>query len=108
MLHKCANPSCENAFLKLTQGKLFLVETDQAYARGLSIVSKRTAQRRIEHYWLCDSCAPVLTLAYERGRGIVAVPLTTPPQKMPPAAEFHTELTSVGASLASHPDHRRA
>ena len=108
MLHKCANPSCENAFLKLTQGKLFLVETDQAYARGLSIVSKRT-QRRIEHYWLCDACAPVLTLAYERGRGIVAVPLTAPPpQKMPPTAELPTEVTAAAVASASHSYYRRA
>lgn len=108
MLHKCANPSCENAFLKLTQGKLFLVETDQASAAGPSLVSKKPNQRRIEHYWLCDACAPVLTLAYQRGRGIVAVPLTEPSQKMPPAAEFRTGLPAAGAAPASHPDYRRA
>jgi hypothetical protein len=108
VLHKCANPSCENAFLKLTQGKLFIVETDQASARGLSIVSKKTAQRRIEHYWLCDACAPVLTLAYERGRGIIAIPLTEPPQKMPPTDEFRNGLPAAGAPSASHPDYRRA
>ena len=28
MLHKCANPACPVPFRKLSQGKLFLVETE--------------------------------------------------------------------------------
>ena len=108
MLHKCANPSCDNAFLKLTEGKLFLVETDQPKHQVQSIVSKKTSFRRIEHYWLCDACSPVLTLAYESGRGIVAVPLTCPPKRMPPAAELHAELATAGTAQANDPYYRRA
>jgi hypothetical protein len=108
VLHKCANPSCENAFLKLTQGKLFLVETDPAYAQGLSIVSKKSSPRRIEHYWLCDSCAPLMTLAFEHGRGIVAVPLNASPQKLPPESGFHSDLAGSADETSPHPYYRRA
>jgi hypothetical protein len=108
VLYKCANPSCENPFLKLTQGKLFLVETDEPHSNGSSLTLRRTSRRRIEHYWLCDGCAPILTLAYERGRGIVAVPLPAQPPKMPPATEFHTKLATHDGMRALHPYSRRA
>ena len=29
----------------------------------------------MEHFWLCDRCASVLTLSFERGQGMVTVPL---------------------------------
>jgi hypothetical protein len=30
MLHKCANPDCSSVFRRLSHGKLFLLEIDQA------------------------------------------------------------------------------
>jgi hypothetical protein len=84
MLHKCANPECGSAFRKLTQGKLFLVETDQTNVAPEPANWKHQSQRRIEYYWLCDQCVPHLTLAYEPGRGILAVPLAVAsPKKLP-------------------------
>lgn len=88
MLHKCANPQCENSFRKLTQGKLFLVETDRHAAVLEAVDWKQQIQRRIEYFWLCDRCALHLTLAYERGRGVTTVPLTGAAPKKPQAAEF--------------------
>jgi hypothetical protein len=75
VLHKCANPACVSPFRKLNQGKLFLVETEPR--KGLRI--RRANWRglpapRIEYYWLCDQCAFVLTLSYEKGRGVITVP----------------------------------
>jgi hypothetical protein len=73
MLHKCANPKCLNPFRKLSEGKLFPVEmkinnrTDRLRPGG-------KASHRIEHFWLCNECAAVLTLAFEPGRGVVTVP----------------------------------
>lgn len=87
MLHKCANPACQNAFRKLTQGKLFLVETDELGVSQPQAEWKRANHRRIEHYWLCDQCAQTLTLAYERGRGVVAIPLDRSLLKKPALAE---------------------
>lgn len=81
MLHKCANPACRNTFRKLNQGKLFLVEANALDVARPEPLRGRSS-RRIEHYWLCDQCAPVLTLSYERGRGIVAVPIAQSVRKI--------------------------
>lgn len=77
MLHKCANPACTIPF-GLRQGKFFQVETG---AFSASIARPSTANRRIrsprrlEYYWLCDECCSVLTLTFEKGRGMITVPL---------------------------------
>ena len=95
MLHKCANPACHNPFRKLSQGKLFLVETEPLEGSG----PRRTHWRghsshRIEYYWLCDQCAFVLTLSYEKGRGIVTVPRLEFAKKRPAPATHAAEMPS--------------
>lgn len=74
MLHKCANPACSNPFRRLNDGKLFQVEKPASpYSpQGGRNVRRR---RRVEHYWLCDDCSALLTLAFEKGRGLITVPL---------------------------------
>lgn len=86
MLHKCANPACPNLFRSLHQGKLFLLETDHAEAqtsRIASTIRRERTVRRMERYWLCNDCSSRLTLTFQRGRGMVTVPLparnTLPP-----------------------------
>lgn len=82
MLSQCANSKCRKPFLRLREGKLFLVETDRLMKPGQSIappfVRARQAQRRVEHYWLCDSCAADWTLIYDRERGVALAPLPRP------------------------------
>ena len=76
MLHKCANPACENLFRRLREGKLFQVETKrfpESRERGSSL-ARRNA-RHVEHYWLCDECTPLVTLAFDRTEGMLIVPL---------------------------------
>ena len=76
MLHKCANPTCLNPFRKLSEGRLFLVEmeiTDPI--RRVRARADGRVPHRIEHFWLCSDCAAVLTLTFERGQGVVTVPL---------------------------------
>jgi hypothetical protein len=78
MLYKCANPACTSLFRRLSLGKLFLLETDNGEALTIPIASRSRRERslrRIERYWLCDDCASLLTLTFERGRGMVTVPL---------------------------------
>jgi hypothetical protein len=87
MLNRCANPGCDRRFRRLEDGKLFLVEVDVAEA----VLSARGAGtgrffRHLEHYWLCDPCASVLTLSFEQERGVVAVPLAQPMKRMPAAS----------------------
>ncbi len=75
MLHKCANPACLVAFRKLSQGKLFLVERESLEGPRLGRARpKGQSFSRFEYYWLCDQCALVMTLSYEKGQGVVAVP----------------------------------
>jgi hypothetical protein len=73
MLSRCANSKCAKPFLKLRDGKLFLVETERLMKPGESatppFVRARRQQRLVEHYWLCDDCAVQYTLVYDRERG---------------------------------------
>lgn len=79
MLSRCANSQCGKPFLKLREGKLFLVETDRVAKPGESVappfVRARQPQRCVEHYWLCDECASLWTLVYDRERGVALTPL---------------------------------
>jgi hypothetical protein len=82
MLSQCANSLCAKPFLKLREGKLFLVETERLNKPGESaappFVRARQRQRQVEHYWLCDECATQFTLVYAQDRGISLAPLRRP------------------------------
>lgn len=82
MLSRCANPQCSKPFLKLRDGKLFLVETSRLTKPGESVsppfVRARQQQRQVEHYWLCDDCAAQWTLVYDSDHGIALAPLRRP------------------------------
>jgi hypothetical protein len=98
MLHKCANPACLSPFRKLSQGKLFLVETEPPEGSQSRRANWRgPSSHRIEYYWLCDQCAFVLTLSYEKGLGVVTVPRPDVAKKMPAAAHAR-EMTSNESS----------
>ena len=86
MLHKCANPNCTSPFRKLSQGKLFLVDTPLEASDARRTRWKMQSRSRIEYYWLCDLCAFAMTLSYEKGRGVVAVPRPGSTKKMPATA----------------------
>jgi len=88
MLHKCANPACSKPFRRLNEGKLFQVESEYFRTRfsAASVSRRDQLSRRVEHYWLCDDCCSVLTLSFEPGRGMVAVPRFASPGKKPPTS----------------------
>lgn len=76
MLHKCANPTCTNAFRRITEGKLYYVETE--YFDSPSRASRggrKRPVRRVEHYWMCDQCSSFLSLAFDQSRGVITMPL---------------------------------
>jgi hypothetical protein len=100
VLHKCANPSCFTPFHKLSDGKLFLVEKEPCEgARARRARRLGQAPSRIEYYWLCDRCAFALTLSYEKGRGVVAVPRPDIAKKKS-AAALAPELSQNESSRA--------
>lgn len=90
MLSQCANPRCGKPFLKLREGKLFLVETNRLSKPGESVsppfVRARQKQRVVEHFWLCDDCAELWTLMYDGKTGIALAPLRRPVAKVAAAA----------------------
>jgi hypothetical protein len=79
MLSHCANTRCHKPFLRLREGKLFLVETDRVTKPGQPsappFVRARQLQRQVEHYWLCDECAAQWTIIYDRDHGVALVPI---------------------------------
>jgi hypothetical protein len=84
MLAKCANPACTAPFLYLREGKLYQIETGAEipskageHNQGASAQDERKPARRLEFFWLCGRCARQMTLAFDRGRGVVVVPTRT-------------------------------
>ncbi len=81
MLSKCANPTCAAPFHYLRDGKLFQIDSrfgTRASPSGPQLLAKKPAGR-IEYFWLCSACSSTMTLTYERGKGVVAVPLVKAP-----------------------------
>jgi hypothetical protein len=96
MLHKCANPACSRPFRHLEEGKLFQVEMEyfQVSSSPALVRPRRPKKlRQIDRYWLCDECCSHLTLAFEKGRGVVTVPLPLIAEQkvlsQPQLAELH-------------------
>ena len=95
---KCANPSCAASFEWLAGGKLFRFARDSNEAESTSgNGASATRPHATGHFWLCERCANVYTLQYERGRGVVIRPLW--PQL--PAAENEMHLLAPEPSKAS-------
>lgn len=89
---KCANPACPTAFHWLGGGKFlfFRFRSDQVSAStSNSTTDSPTGLHDVKHYWLCERCSHVFTLADEAGHGVV-LKLLWPEL---PAAEAHKELT---------------
>jgi len=78
MLSQCANSQCSKPFLRLREGKLFLVETDGLTRPSGTALARSRQQRRVEHYWLCSECAALWTLVYDRDLGVGLAPLRRP------------------------------
>jgi len=96
MLSRCANSQCSKPFLRLREGKLFLVETERVTKPGEPVVPPfvraRQLQRQVEHYWLCDDCASQWTLVYDRDHGVALAPLRRPVASVPASAAMQNEV----------------
>jgi hypothetical protein len=86
MLSRCVNLQCGKPFLRLGQGRLFVVEANVLSASQEVKAPRspylRIPPRRIERYWLCDHCAEVWTLVHDRQQGIALVPSRRPPRSV--------------------------
>jgi len=95
MLSRCANSNCCKPFLRLREGKLFLVETERLKKPGEPatppFVRARRQPRQVEHFWLCDVCATQWTLIYDQNLGVTLAPLPRPvPNSERPAPRTQT------------------
>ncbi len=81
MLSKCANPDCPTSFRYLHEGKLFRIDMKPGAAESLptSITNgaAKKPPRRIEFFWLCQTCAAEMTLSFQEGHGVTVRPLTS-------------------------------
>lgn len=87
VLSRCANPQCSKSFLRLHDGKFFLVETERVAKvteLGPPFVRARQQPRQVEHYWLCNECSERWTLVYDHDRGVALAPVRRP-MSNPPA-----------------------
>lgn len=77
MLSKCANPACSAPFHYLRDGRLFQIESGSGsqHSAGTQFVANPKHPHKVEFFWLCADCAVTMTLAFQRGKGVVAVPL---------------------------------
>lgn len=80
MLAKCANSVCTTPFRRLSEGKLFLVDSDNRNSEDFATARKKPPHK-IEYFWLCDECARVVTLIFSPHTGIRTVPLPPAPPK---------------------------
>ena len=42
-----------------------------------SRAAAKKSPRKVEHFWLCGTCAKLMTLAYQRGKGVITLPLSS-------------------------------
>ena len=63
---KCANPACATAFHWTVGGRFFRFRADSANS-----TSEHEESHGVKHYWLCERCSHVFTLAYDESQGIV-------------------------------------
>ena len=88
MLSHCANPQCSKPFLRLREGKLFLVEAGSPKSiKSQGHPRARQQGSRLERYWLCDQCAAEWTLVYDRRQGIVLTRLARQAAEAPTQEE---------------------
>jgi len=104
MLSKCANPTCFARFRFLRQGRIFNIEIKENSAEN-----SRPLNARIEHFWLCESCARVMKVVRENGVAgtrplypqlTAGTPAEQPPRRWPAAEK------SVGVPSQEGPHQR--
>lgn len=69
---KCSNPSCAGIFDWVAGGRLFRFQRDpESFSVGNERTERFVNDHHVEHFWLCERCAHIYTLAYEPGRGVL-------------------------------------
>lgn len=65
MIRKCANPSCLNLFLDYRGGRVLLINL--APDAATDEVESWAESSHLEYFWLCEQCAPSMTVVSDPG-----------------------------------------
>jgi hypothetical protein len=87
---KCANPACATAFRWLAGGKFFRFRPESTASQEHKGAPSVLGISGVEHYWLCERCSHVFTLAFEEKEGVMLRALW--PELLP--AERPKQLTT--------------
>ena len=69
---KCANPACATSFRWLGGGKFFRFTPDSvSRTDGNHQGPSPLGVAGVEHFWLCERCSHIFTLAFEEDRGVM-------------------------------------
>jgi hypothetical protein len=69
---KCANPACATAFRWLAGGKFFRFRPESVAAHSEDKgAPSLLGISGVEHFWLCDRCSHIFTLAFEENQGVI-------------------------------------
>jgi hypothetical protein len=72
---KCTNPACPTGFHWLIGGKFFRFgEKHCETCAGKSSEEQKCSGRYVKHFWLCEQCSSIFTLAYDEGSGVMLKP----------------------------------
>ena len=72
MITKCANPVCSQPFLYFRGGKLFIVDVGSNPQSADPSTTDR-GPRKLEHFWLCEHCAPTMTVVVGPGKAPIVI-----------------------------------
>jgi hypothetical protein len=75
MVSKCSNPRCSNPFRYLHEGKLFRMAVTSGATFEVDPGTKKSSSH-IEFFWLCEECAPEMTLTFKHGIGVTTQPVS--------------------------------
>jgi hypothetical protein len=69
---KCANPACPTAFRWLAGGKFFRFRPESVASHSKDKgAPSLLGISGVEHFWLCDRCSHIFTLAFEEHQGVI-------------------------------------
>ena len=103
MVSKCLNPHCSTTFRYLGQGRLFRIDFTEAsrknaLAGGKMVASTRSKANPIEHFWLCGSCAAIMTIELGEDGEVRPVPFEVSARK--PAAVAQPPMHDLMANAS--------
>ncbi len=95
MVSTCANPNCTNAFRKLCDGRLFVIDPRQRR------YMEPGSNERLDCYWLCSTCAELFTLTLRTDGQVICIPrLGDPP------IQIHNRRFAVEAKIDGPGDYQ--